>query len=333
MGGESLSFSGGLLAVVRGAERRDLDELLELHTLGREALSRLDHRLAAGAEDSGRLRESVRSMLGVRSTSVLVVQAEDGGLIGCAVGVVAHNEPFAVQDYGYLSCLYVREAYRGLGAGDSLLIGVSDWLKRREVRVVHADVLAHDAQSMSFWEARGFEQYLDHLRFSAPTDLGVTEIPGVLVREARSCDTEAVIRLWREMMDFHAPIDRRLTVGSNWRSEVSRATRGWLRDSDTSLLVAEAGKRVIGFVVGSVVEVVLGLEPSVRGHVAHLCVTSEWRRRGVGRLLFSSLRDWFLRRGMASIHAHVSHFSPVSQRFWRGMGFEEYVERLWCDLT
>jgi GNAT superfamily N-acetyltransferase len=89
---------------------------------------------------------------------------------------------------------------------------------------------------------------------------------------------------------------------------------------------------VIGFVVGSVVDVVLGLEPSVRGHVAHLCVTSEWRRRGVGRLLFSSLRDWFLRRGMPSIHAHVSHFSPVSQRFWRAMEFEEYVERLWCDL-
>ncbi len=333
MGGESLSFGGGLLAGVRDAEWGDLDGLLRLHMLAREDLSRLDHRLAPEPGDSARLRGTLRSMLGRRSTSVLVMGAEDGRVTGCAMGVVVHNEPFAVQDYGYLSCLYVREGHRGSGSGDSLLLGVCDWLKRQGVSVVHADVPARDAGSMSFWEARGFDHYLDHLRLSAPTDLDVTDVPGVLVREAQSGDTEVVIRLWREMMDFHAPIDGRLSLGSNWRSEVSRATRGWLRDGDTSLLVAEAGDHVVGFIVGGAVDVVLGLEPSVRGHVAHLCVTSEWRRRGVGRLLFSSLRSWLLRRGTSSIHAHVSHFSPVSQRFWRALGFEEYIERLWCDLV
>jgi ribosomal protein S18 acetylase RimI-like enzyme len=319
------------LVVVREAERGDLDELLQLHTLGREDLSRLDRRLSAEPGHSGRLRGTLRSMLGERSTSVFVA-AEEGRLTGCAIGVTVHNEPFAVQDYGYLSCLYVREECRGSGAGESLLLGVSDWLDRQGVRVVHADVSARDAESMSFWEARGFDHYLDHLRLSAATDLEVTDVPGVLVREAQSQDTDAVTSLWREMMDFHAPIDGRLSLGSAWRSEVSQATRGWLRDSDTLLLVAEGGNRVIGFVVGAVVDVVLGLEPSVRGHVAHLCVTSEWRRHSVGRMLFSSLRSWFLRRGTPSIHAYVSHFSPVSQRFWRAMGFEEYVERLWCDL-
>jgi len=321
------------LAVVREAEWSDLDGLVQLHTLAGEDLGRLDHRLAPDPGHSGKLRRTLRSMLGGRSTSVLVMGAEDGRLEGCTMGIVVNNEPFAVRDHGYLSCLYVGAGHRGSGVGRSLFLGVCDWLKREGVRVVHADASARDAASLRFWQARGFDHYLDHLRLDAATDLVVTDVPGVLVRQAQSGDSEAVIRLWKEMMDFHTPIDGRLSLGPTWRSDVSRATREWLGDGDTSLLVAEAGERVIGFVVGAVVDIVLGLKPSILGHVAHLCVTSEWRRRGVGRLLFSSLRSWFLRRGTLSIHAYVSHLSPVSEAFWRALGFEEYIERLWCDLV
>jgi ribosomal protein S18 acetylase RimI-like enzyme len=333
MGGESLLLAGGFLTVVREAEWSDLDELVRLHTLAREELSRLDQRLAPDAGHSGRLRRTLRSRLGRGSTPVLVAEAEDGGLAGCVVGVVVHNKPFAVQHYGYLSCLHVREGHRGAGVASSLLRGVCDWFQAHGVDVVHADSSARDAKTVSFWEARGFDRYLDHLRLSAERAVEPTEVPGVSVREARLGDSEAVIRLWGEMMEFHASIDGRLSLAPSWESEVARATKEWLRDSDTSVLVAEADDSVVGFVVGGVVEAILGLAPSVRGHVAHLCVTSEWRRRGVGRALFSSLRSWFLGRGVPSIHAFVAVLSPVSQRFWRALGFEEYIERLWYDLV
>jgi GNAT superfamily N-acetyltransferase len=321
------------LTVAREAEWSDLNKLVRLHTVAGEDLSRLDHRLAPEQGDSGRLRRTLRSMLGSGSATVLVMGTEAGGLAGCATGIVVHNEPFAVREYGYLSCLYVGAGHRGSGVASSLLLGVCDWLKRRGVSVVHTDVSARDGASLCFWQAKGFDHYLDHLRLDAATDLRATDVPGVLVRQAQSGDSEAVIGLWKEMMEFHTRIDVRLSLGSDWRGEVARSTRKWLRDQDTSLLVAEAGERVIGFVVGGLVDVVMGLKPSVRGHVAHLCVTPEWRRHGVGRLLFTSLRDWFLRRGTSSFHAYVSHLSPVSQRFWRGLGFEEYIERLWRDLA
>jgi ribosomal protein S18 acetylase RimI-like enzyme len=321
------------LAVVCEAEWSDLDGLLQLHTLAGDELGKVDRRLAPDPGHSGKLRRTLRSMLGRRSTSVVVMGAEDGRLVGCGLGIVVNGEPLAVRDHGYLSCVYVRTDHRRSGVGSSLLLSVCDRLKRKGVSVVHTDVAVRDVASLRFWRARGFDHYLDHLRLDAATDPEFTGVPGVSVREAHSGDSEAVIRLWKEMMDFHAPIDGRLSVGSSWRSEVSRATRGWLRDGDTSLLVAEADERVIGFAVGGVMDVVLGLRPSTHGHVAHLCVTSEWRRRGVGQLLFSSLRSWLLRQGTSSIHAYVSHLSPVSQRFWRALGFEEYIERLWCDLV
>jgi GNAT superfamily N-acetyltransferase len=335
MGGEGSLYDGGHLALVREAGSGDLVGLVELHRLAGEDLGCLDARLAPDARDSGRLKRRLRRMLGGSSVTVLV--SEDGRerwLAGCAIGAVVKNEPFIVSQYGYLGCLYVRRGYRAAGIGDSLLLAVYDRLTRQGVSVVHTDVSPRDAASRAFWRTKGFEPFLDHLRLDAAAHVGnPPEVPGVAVREANAADTEDVIRLWKEMMDFHAPVDRRLTVGRGWRDYLSQTTRRWLEDRDTALLVADAGGEAVGFAVGSVVDVALGLRASTHGHVAHLCTTGDWRRRGVGRLLFSSLRTWFLHRGMTSIHAYVSHYSAVSQGFWRALGFEEYVERLSCELA
>jgi ribosomal protein S18 acetylase RimI-like enzyme len=333
MGGESFLRTGGLLVVVREAAWDDLAGLAQLHRLSGEDLGKLDRRLAPEPGDAERFEKRLRVILDRPRTSAMVAEDEDGRLVGSVVGAVAKNSPFAVQRYGYLSCLYVRPGCRGSGVGDSLVFTMCDWFKREEVGVVHADVSVRDRTSQRFWRSRGFDHYLDHLRLDGLMDFKMTDVPGVVVRQAESGDRGAVIRLWKEMMDFHVPIDGRLSLGSDWRNEVARATRQWLRDRDTCLLVADTAGGVIGFVLGGVVDVVLGLKPSTYGHIAHLCVAGEWRRRGVGRLLCSSLGTWFLDRGMSSIHAYVSHFSPVSQQFWRALGFEEYVERLWCDLA
>jgi ribosomal protein S18 acetylase RimI-like enzyme len=334
-GGEGSLYDGGHLAVVREAGRGDLAGLVELHRLAGEDLGCLDARLAPATRESSEVRSRLRHVLG--SSSLFVQVLEDGQerqLAGCAIGAVVNNEPFVVSQHGYLGCLYVRAGHRGSGVGDALLLATSDRLKSQGLSVVQADVSARDGASRGFWRAKGFEPFLDHLRLDIARSVGSSpDVPGVVLREANSADTEDVIRLWKEMMDFHAPVDRRLTVGPGWRDYLSRATRRWLRDRDTALLVADAGGEVVGFAVGRVVDVVLGLRASTHGHVAHLCTTGDWRRRGVGRLLFSSLRSWFARRGMSSIHAHVSHYSPVSQRFWRALGFEEYVERLSCELA
>ena len=106
-----------------------------------------------------------------------------------------------------------------------------------------------------------------------------------------------------------------------------------MEDHGSHLVVAEATEGVIGFALGGLVEASTGVRPSACGHIAHLCVNASWRRRGVGRRLWSSLRDWFCSRGVSSIHLYVSHFNPVSQQFWRNLGFEDCMSRLWCDLT
>ncbi|HUS69539.1 MAG TPA: GNAT family N-acetyltransferase [Anaerolineae bacterium] len=273
-------------------------------------------------------------MLRARPRAVIVAEDSAGaGLSGYAMGTVAENEPFSVPRYGYMACLYVGRERRDRGMGDALLEAAQGRFKQEGLEATHVDVSCRDMAAQRFWQNRGFRRFLDHLWRSADSAVCAGEDPGFVVRPARSGDRGAVVLLWEEMMDIHAAIDSRLSIAPSWRAQVERSSRRWLGDRDNCLIVAEAVDDVVGFALGGLAGTTLGLTPGTYGHIAHMCVSAQWRRRGVGRQLFASLRDWFVRRGVPSIHLYVSCLNPVSQQFWRELGFEDYISRLWCDLV
>ena len=319
---------------IRDAEWHDLGEILRLHRLARDAMGHLDPRLATGLHDSDRLRRGLQSMLRARPRAVFVAEDSAGaGLSGYAMGTVAENEPFSVPRYGYMACLYVGRERRDRGMGDALLEVVQGRFKQDGLEATHVDVSCRDMAAQRFWQNRGFRRFLDHLWRPADSAVCAGEDPDFVVRPARSGDREAVVWLWKEMMDIHAAMDSRLSIAPGWRAQVEHSVRRWLRDHDSCLIVADAADLVVGFALGGLAESTIGLTPGSHGHIAHMCVSAKWRRRGVGRQLFASLRDWFVRRGVPSIHLYVSCLNPVSGQFWRGMGFEDYINRLWCDLV
>jgi len=332
-GGSSSRYEDGV-TLIRDAERHDLGEILRLHRLARDAIGKLDPRLAAGSHDSDRLSKGLQSMLGARPRGVLVAEDRAGaGLSGYAMGTVAENEPFSIPRYGYLLCLYVGEEHRDRRMGDTLFEAVQASFKEEGLEAAHVDVSSRDLAARSFWQKRGFQRFLDYLWRSADSAVCAGEDPGFVVRPARSGDRGGVVMLWKEMIDIHAAIDSRLSIAPGWRAQVERSVRRWLGDRDSHLIVAEVADLVMGFALGGLAESTMGLTPGSHGHIAHMCVSAQWRRRGVGRQLFASLRDWFVRRGVPSIHLYVSCLNPVSQQFWRELGFEDYISRLWCDLV
>lgn len=294
----------------------------------------LDRRLALGPEEMARFRQALRARLARPSYPVFVAKEDDNGrLVGCIMGTVVDNRPLAVLESGYINCLLVEESSRRKQVGGALLRRTRRWMQAEGLSTAQVDVSHRNHTERRFWEREGFTDFLDHLcRDTEPAARGLVEA-GVKVRQAEAGDLDAVLSLWEEMMEHHAPLDPRLRVIPGWRRYMGRATGGWLSDEACCLLVAEAGDEVIGFALGRPVGARLSLKPAPHGHVAHLCVTASWRRRGIGRALFAALREWFSSQRLSSIHVHVSHFSSVSQRFWRTLGFSDYMERLWCDLS
>jgi ribosomal protein S18 acetylase RimI-like enzyme len=322
------------VGLIRRAEGRDLKEMARLQGDARCFLSALDLRLAPEPGDAEGFERELHSMLGAGSAGVLVAgEKARGGVTGYVMGAVADNEPFSVPRYGYIGCLYVDQEHRGRGLEDALVDAVFGWFRKNGLTAAQVDVSCRDQAGGDFWQARGFVRFLDHLWRSPELELDEHVGSCCAVRPARPEDGEAVVFLWKEMMDVHAAIDGRLRVGPGWRAQVVESVERWLRGRSSHLLVAETDDGVIGFALGGVATGALGLQASHHGHVAHLCVSPRWRRHGVGRRLVASLREWFVARDTPSVQVYVSCLNPISQRFWRGLGFEDYISRLWCNIV
>jgi GNAT superfamily N-acetyltransferase len=322
------------MAIIREAEREDLEEIVHLHGEASDLQGRLDARLAASPAEARRFPELLRSMIGASGSSIVVAEDRVGdGLDGYAMATTIDNSPFLIAEFAYVACLYVTQRYLGGGLGAALWSSLRDRLVVEGLGVAQTDVSVRDPKARRFWAERGFQSFLDHLWKETEPALPRARSCPWEIRQAEAGDRVAVLELWEEMMVIHSDLDDRLSVGPSWKSEITDLFRRWRTEPRRRVIVAEGPAGVMGFAVGSLAAVVLGLKPSTYGHIAHLCVAAEFRRHGVGRQLFSSLRDWFQVRGVGSIHLYASPLNPVSQQFWRSLGFEDYVERLWCDLS
>lgn len=148
------------------------------------------------------------------------------------------------------------------------------------------------------------------------------------VRTARADDVEAIVGLWREFIRFHEELDDRVRMreGSvEWFADLVQSLLG--SESDRVVMAETAEGKVVGYAIGRERERV-PWEPERFGFVSDIYVDIGHRRRGVATALFRDLRDWFEKRGLVSIEGDVLHLNPVSQAFWRALGFTDFLDRL-----
>jgi len=154
------------------------------------------------------------------------------------------------------------------------------------------------------------------------------------VRSGNEGDTPEMLRLWREMMDFHARLEPRFCPLPPPEGE--RAWEKHLRenvwgDEDWCVLVAEADGELIGQIVGVVRDSVPVFEHGRYGYVTDVVVAPAARRNGVGQALFEALKAWFCERSVSHLQLQVAHNNPTSQTFWRAMGCTDYMDVFWYD--
>ena len=154
----------------------------------------------------------------------------------------------------------------------------------------------------------------------------------VVIRRATPDDVEGILPLWNELMDYHAALDARFQPAPGAEESWSDILLDFLQDDDACVLVADAGGKLVGFIMGLVRENLPVLLPSKYGLVTDICVDPGWRRQDIGRRLFEALKDWFRKKELFTVQLDVAHFNPVSQAFWRAMGCGDFLDRLWFEL-
>jgi ribosomal protein S18 acetylase RimI-like enzyme len=152
---------------------------------------------------------------------------------------------------------------------------------------------------------------------------------GLIVRAARTDDLDEILRLWVQMVEFHAERDAALRMHTDAEAQESMRTylRAGIENPDCRLLVAEIPQvpGLVGFLFAHIRTISPLAEPPTAGFVSDVCVDDHLRRHRIGRELFCTARDWFRERGQTIVRLNVATTNPVSQSFWRAMGMRELM--------
>jgi len=157
------------------------------------------------------------------------------------------------------------------------------------------------------------------------------EASNVILRRARTEDVEPIVRLWREMWEFHRPLDPRFEVSPAADLVMEKWIEENLQNPRSAVFVAE---ETPGTLEGYCHAMILENPPVVPwlqyGYVSEVAVHR--RRKGIGTQLLEAAHAWFREKGLPYVEVNVSVKNAVARSFWRKQGYSEFLERLRREL-
>lgn len=155
-----------------------------------------------------------------------------------------------------------------------------------------------------------------------------------MIRQARQEDADAIARMWEDLVRYHHMIDSDLpdTAPNGGRVYAHRITDR-LNDTHTRVLVAEEDGRVVGYVLGVIVDLVPEMfAQEDGGFLADIYVDEAYRGGGVGRALVEALSEWFQERGVRYFEWYVASHNEAGRAFWRAVGGRDMMIRMRTNI-
>jgi GNAT superfamily N-acetyltransferase len=177
-------------------------------------------------------------------------------------------------------------------------------------------------RELSFWREKQAESKL------------LAERLEVIVRRVEPRDEEAIARLWRALSDYHVRLDRRLPVPTDGAAEQYAARLLEQRDDpSTRAVVADVDGRVVGYLLGAVIDLQSDLFEYVdTGFIADIYVDPEYRRQGIARRLVEAINGWFADEGVRRVEWQAAVANPDAIRFWEALGGRAITVRMRMEL-
>lgn len=152
------------------------------------------------------------------------------------------------------------------------------------------------------------------------------------VRPATIEDVDALVKLWHPIMQERAQFDRRLKLSENAPSLWEKELRGWLERDDVAVLLAHDDDKIVGYVVGWILERPIFFLQERYGYISDLAVDGHAHLGGIGTVLFDGIKAWFREQDIERLDIQVMHAHPIAQAFWRAKGATQYMDHFWYKL-
>jgi GNAT superfamily N-acetyltransferase len=147
-------------------------------------------------------------------------------------------------------------------------------------------------------------------------------------RPAAARELDRVAELWSELGDHLARIDPSFALAPGAGAQARALLRRLAQDPDTSIRVWDEAGDLPAFAIVRVLHPSIWAREGARAEIGDLFVREAWRRRGIGRALVRDALSWAALRGATRVEVRVAARNHEAQAFWRGLGFDDFVDVL-----
>lgn len=155
----------------------------------------------------------------------------------------------------------------------------------------------------------------------------------IVIRKAKQADIDNICKVWCEFLDFHKQFDPAYERAKNGHKAFADFLSKQISSKTALVLVATDRNQICGYIQAKT-----ELKPPVfkarkHGAIYDLAVVGNKRRKGIGTKLYQTATKWFKSKRVDRIELTVATTNPISNAFWRKMGFEPYYTRMFKKIT
>lgn len=155
----------------------------------------------------------------------------------------------------------------------------------------------------------------------------------MLIRNCKEEDIQSIVRLVRQMVDYHYAIDRYYKDYSGYNGTGIRGHfKKLMKDKNTKIIIAEENRKVIGYFMGAIEKAPSYVIPKEIGVIFDAFVEEKYRKQGAGKKIFKELLKWFKKKKVKHIELTVDARNKIGLGAWRKFGFSDFRLKMRLDL-
>jgi ribosomal protein S18 acetylase RimI-like enzyme len=156
----------------------------------------------------------------------------------------------------------------------------------------------------------------------------------ISIRKATAGDYNSMCELFDEIDALHRDNLPHIFQKPNGAAREKAYYSELIADENVVLLVAEAGKNLVGFIhaIAKNMPAVSVFVPRHYVVVDGIVVKSGFQNRGIGRILMDKIQEWAIAKGAASIELNVYEFNETAIAFYENLGYQTFSRKMNKEL-
>ncbi len=146
----------------------------------------------------------------------------------------------------------------------------------------------------------------------------------IIIKDYSKSDIRSIAGEQKNFISYHRKFDKDYYSGSKQQvKEISAYLNKRIRDNNFRVFIAEKNKKIAGYVMGWIEQRPPIYKKRKVGYLSNIFVEKNYRDRGLGKILYFKMEDWFLSRKVDFIEIKADSRNLDTVQKFRKYGFKD----------